>query len=136
MDKPFLLTCSLIALATLLLDQWVKQTYTISETILNKGVSFGLFSGPLLSFMLLGILIAVIVYLVRHHAPAIPTGLFIGAASSNLLDRVIFGGVKDIFAVPVLNVYNNLADWAIVIAVVWLFIWQSRVHHHYESDRL
>lgn len=136
MQKSSILLCSLCAVSTLLLDQYVKQLYPASESTLNPGVSFGFFSGPLLSIFLLGVLLVVTLYLVRHKAPAIPTGMLVGAASSNLLDRFLLGGVKDIFAVPILNVYNNLADWAIVIAVVWLFIWQSRTLNHYESDRL
>ncbi|MBP9699854.1 signal peptidase II [Candidatus Woesebacteria bacterium] len=136
MQKSFLLVCSLSALGTVVLDQYVKSLYSATQSILNPGVSFGFLSGPFLTFLLLAVLLAVSRYLLTHHAPAIPTGLLIGGASSNLLDRFFLGGVKDIFAVPVLNVYNNLADWAIVIAVVWLFIWQSRTPHHYDSDRL
>lgn len=136
MNKTALTLCSLIAVCTLLADQLVKLTFSLEKTILNPGISFGFFSGPLLTLLLLGILIAVVVFLTRHRAPAIPTGLLVGAASSNLLDRLVFGGVRDIFALPVINVYNNLADWAIVIAVVWLFIWQSRTLPPYESHRL
>jgi lipoprotein signal peptidase len=47
-------------------------------------------------------------------------GLFLGGAVSNIIDRVFFAGVRDWMTLPVLMVKNNMADWAIFLAVVWL----------------
>ena len=136
MHKKYLGVCSLIAVGIVLLDQYVKQLYSNSDALINTGVSFGFFSGPLLSILLLGVLAILLYFLVSTKAPVIPAGMLLGGASSNILDRFLLGGVKDIFAVPILNVYNNLADWAIAIAVLWIVLWQFRQSRHYESNRL
>lgn len=54
-------------------------------------------------------------------------GLFQGGAVSNVLDRLVYGGVRDWLAVPILGLRNNFADWAIVIALVWYGIME--LHH-------
>lgn len=46
---------------------------------------------------------------------------------SNLLDRLVYGGVRDWLTVPVLGLKNNLADWAIVGAIVWYGIMLKRL---------
>lgn len=48
-------------------------------------------------------------------------GLILGAGLSNLLDRLWWGGVRDIWTVsvlPGLKLQNNLADWLLLVGVV------------------
>jgi lipoprotein signal peptidase len=48
-----------------------------------------------------------------------------------MLDRLINGGVRDWLVVPVLGLRNNLADWAIIIAIAWYGI----IELHHERTR-
>ncbi len=96
----------------------------------NQGISFGVFSN--LSYAILSSLIictALIGYFfwrkaVAHAWQSHPylVLLFAAGAVSNMVDRVVYGGVRDWLPVPGLGVYNNLADWYICIAVVVLII--------------
>lgn len=54
---------------------------------------------------------------VWRNMQGIFTGLFIGGAVSNIIDRIYFGGVRDWFPIPFVGLRNNLADWAIFLAV-------------------
>ena len=53
-------------------------------------------------------------------------GLFLGGAMSNIMDRLVIGGVRDWLPVPVLGLRNNLADWAIVGALIIFLIGEVR----------
>ncbi len=49
---------------------------------------------------------------------SIAGGLFFGGALSNILDRIVFGGVRDWLSIPFTSLNNNVADWAIFIGLV------------------
>lgn len=104
-----------------LLDQGTKYlspTYT-----LNPGISFGLFQSGILTALLGVILLGIAVKFGRQflQVSEVATGIFFGASLSNILDRILFGGVRDFLPVPLLSVQNNLADWAIILSLLWLF---------------
>jgi len=51
-----------------------------------------------------------------------------GGGLSNWLDRVIYGGVRDIWPIYATNLKNNLADYALTFGIIWLMIdwlWKS-----------
>jgi len=55
--------------------------------------------------------------------------LILAGGLSNLIDRIVWGGVRDWLPIPLTPLHNNLADWLIVIScigLVWLMIMQSR----------
>lgn len=55
-------------------------------------------------------------------SPSVPLSLFLGGALSNIADRLWLGGVRDWLVIPGTRLYNNLADYAIAVAVIWLIL--------------
>lgn len=138
----------LIALATLLADQVVKQWLVFDYDIAarqpvaltpfvdivlarNKGISYSLFSAETATgrFVLLAVTllatVALLVWLVRTRSRlvAVALGLLIGGALGNAYDRYAFGAVTD-FVQFHLGTYSwyifNGADVAISAGVVLL----------------
>ena len=93
----------------------------------NRGVAFGLLPGSqLLVTVLIGLaLLALAVYFTRHAAQPLlwlPTGMLLGGALGNVLDRVREGSVTDFIKLPLGWPPFNLADTSIVLGVVLLFL--------------
>jgi signal peptidase II len=127
-DKTDILyRCLLLGSAVLFIDQATKYIANKFHLItLNPGISFGLLETehPALSFLLLlgmGVLVAALIQQHWHKHP-ISTGLFVGGAISNIVDRVAKGGVRDWLPIFFLPLKNNLADWAIFLAAVLVII--------------
>ena len=96
--------------------------------VVNHGVSFGLFSTQMNTWVAVFFPLIFLIFawsLLKKYP--IVLGLLQGGAISNLLDRLLYGGVCDWLPVPILGLRNNLADWAIVIALVWYGIME--LHH-------
>jgi signal peptidase II len=96
----------------------------------NHGVAFGLGAGSQLAVtILVGLaLAALIVYFATHASRPLvwlPTGLLLGGALGNLLDRVRDGSVVDFVQLPLGWPPFNLADAAIVFGVALLFVIES-----------
>jgi len=93
----------------------------------NTGAALGLFSGNNWLFIIVSLVIVVAVGLlvIRNRALGalgiVALGAIAGGGSSNLLDRVRFGGVTDFIEVHKWPTDFNLADAAVRIGVV-LFI--------------
>lgn len=93
----------------------------------NDGVAFGLLSGggtALVVALTLAALIAVLIWFAREPARPlawVPTGLLVGGALGNLIDRVRQGSVTDFLKVPHWPAFN-LADAAITVGVVALVL--------------
>ena len=127
--------------AVLIGDQVTKSFAQHSgKIVLNSGISLGLLgslSAPLL-LMLLSVGLGWWVWQSRVALLAHPVawGAFLGGAVSNLGDRVLFGGVRDWFLLPLpgLPLRNNLADWAIVLAALWLVRCTIYNSHHHEPS--
>jgi signal peptidase II len=93
----------------------------------NHGVAFGFLPGSHLGVtILIGVaLLALLVYFVRHASrPLIwlPTGMLIGGAIGNVLDRLREGAVTDFIKLPLGWPPFNLADTAITLGVLLLFL--------------
>jgi lipoprotein signal peptidase len=120
-----------IAASVIFVDQ-LSKAYS-SGGVVNTGISFGLFSSRGLSslaFVLIPLVLLVFLWKALKHHP-IPLGLLMGGAISNVLDRVLNGGVRDWLIVPILGLRNNLADWAILVAIAWYGI----IELHHERTR-
>lgn len=90
----------------------------------NRGIAFGLFSdgGFLLVLFAVAALIALLIFFARHRdRPLVwlPTGLLIGGATGNLIDRTREGAVTDWFDLPWWPAFN-VADVAITFGVLTL----------------
>jgi lipoprotein signal peptidase len=55
--------------------------------------------------------------------------IILAAGSSNLLDRWLFSGVRDIFYLPILNLTNNLADWLIFLTIIFGILTKLKQEH-------
>jgi signal peptidase II len=90
----------------------------------NSGVAFGLFSsgGAVVAVVAAAALAALLVFFATHLTRPLvwlPTGLLIGGAAGNLVDRAREGAVTDYIDVPLWPVFN-LADAAITVGVLAL----------------
>jgi signal peptidase II len=97
----------------------------------NHGVAFGFLPG---SHLIVTILIAVallflVVYFARHSTLPwiwLPTGMLIGGALGNVLDRARSGSVTDFVKLPLGWPPFNLADAAITLGVLLLVVLVDR----------
>jgi signal peptidase II len=132
---------ALTALVVVILDQWTKwwafSATTPGETIdvlpgvsigqtRNEGIAFGFFSGrPWIVFGLMAAaLLVLLVFYTRHRGRPIlwlATGLLLGGAIGNALDRIRLGYVRDFIELPHFPSFN-LADVAITAGVVILVL--------------
>jgi signal peptidase II len=93
----------------------------------NQGVAFGFFPGKHVGVtILIGLaLVVLLVYFARHLTlPLIwlPTGMLLGGAIGNILDRVRHGEVTDFVKLPLGWPPFNLADASITVGIVLLFL--------------
>jgi signal peptidase II len=92
----------------------------------NQGVAFGFLPGNHLAVSLLvgAALLVLVVYFARHlDKPLIwlPTGMLLGGAFGNILDRLRAGSVTDFVKLPLGWPPFNLADACITLGVLLLF---------------
>ena len=90
----------------------------------NEGVAFGIAAGGrTLVIVLISIaLLALVLYFSRHLAKPLiwlPTGLLIGGAVGNVIDRIRDGAVTDFLKIPWWPAFN-VADIAITLGVIAL----------------
>jgi signal peptidase II len=90
----------------------------------NSGIAFGLFSdgGALLVVGTAIALLALVFFFVTHTGRPLvwlPTGLLLGGAIGNLIDRAVEGSVTDFVKLPHFPAFN-VADTAITIGVIAL----------------
>lgn len=126
-----------VALAAVVIgvDQLTKHTVVPADqqrlipglklvNVRNTGVAFGVFSGGgavvlAVTFVALALLVF---YFARHpnrRGLWVPTGLLVGGALGNLIDRLANGAVTDFIKLPHWPAFN-LADTAITIGVLTL----------------
>jgi signal peptidase II len=98
----------------------------------NQGVAFGFLSGRhLVVSALVGVaLLVLVVYFARHLSKPLiwlPTGMLLGGAFGNILDRLRAGSVTDFVKFPLGWPPFNLADASITLGVfLLLFVIESR----------
>lgn len=140
---------ALVAVATVVLDQAVKALVRAQiapgERISvipglhlvrasNSGVAFGLFPGGGIALIVVGLLAlaALLAFFVTHAGQRLawlPTGLLIGGAAGNLIDRLRDGAVTDFVQLPHWPAFN-VADMAITVGVVALvFVIEASSRH-------
>jgi signal peptidase II len=132
----------LLLVGVLALDQLTKHTIAsgIAEGdsrrflpgikfvhVRNKGVAFGFFSGGgtlVLAFTATALAALLLFFVLRPTRPWlwVPTGLLIGGAIGNLIDRIAHGAVTDFIKLPLWPAFN-VADMAItfgVLSLLWV----------------
>jgi signal peptidase II len=93
----------------------------------NRGVAFGFLPGSHLGVtILIGVaLAALLIYFARHanmHLIWLPTGMLLGGALGNIIDRVRHGSVTDFIKLPLGWPPFNLADTSITLGILILFL--------------
>ena len=132
----------LVTLAVVGVDQLTK--YTVRHSITpgdthkllpgvdlvntrNRGVAFGFLPGNHLAVtMLIGVaLLILIIYFARHSTQRLlwlPTGLLLGGALGNIIDRARSGSVTDFIKLPLGWPPFNLADASITAGILVLLV--------------
>ncbi len=100
----------------------------------NHGVAFGFLPGSHLGVTILicVALLALLAYFALHiEVPWIwlPTGMLLGGAFGNILDRVRHGSVTDFVKLPLSWPPFNLADASITLGILILFVIVDRARH-------
>jgi signal peptidase II len=103
----------------------------------NRGVAFGFLPGSHVGVtILIAVALAVLlVYFARHlDQPLIwlPTGMLIGGALGNVIDRIRGGSVTDFVKLPLGWPPFNLADMSITLGIVVLFLVIDHARHQAE----
>ena len=97
----------------------------------NTGVAFSMFSGggPLvviIALVALGALLAFFLSHIHRRLVWLPTGLLIGGAAGNLIDRIRIGAVTDFIKFPHFPAFN-VADICVTFGVLTLIYVLERV---------
>lgn len=123
----------LVYLSVLVLDQFSKllATQWLLGSV-NSGIAFAWFKqlpSDLMTILVGGVAVLV-VGLGRDLWSRYPifSALFWAGVSSNLLDRLLVGGVVDWWPWPLFKFTNNLADLVLVLGLVG-FCFQWLFHH-------
>jgi signal peptidase II len=133
------LRATLVALAVIAVDQvtkaLVRGSIAEGETVRvlsflhlvntrNTGIAFSRLAngGPLVVIVAVLALVAVLAFFHRHRRRRLvwlPTGLLLGGAAGNLIDRVRAGAVTDFVKLPHWPAFN-VADTCITVGVLLL----------------
>ncbi|HYB24102.1 MAG TPA: signal peptidase II [Solirubrobacteraceae bacterium] len=100
----------------------------------NRGVAFGLFPGNhLVVTVLVSLaLLVLLAYFTLHARRALiwlPTGMIVGGALGNVLDRLRHGSVTDFIKLPLGWPPFNLADTSITLGILILFLLIDRTRY-------
>lgn len=111
------------------------------DYVLNKGAAFGILQNQRLFFLLTTLIVCVVgIFLLtklpkKHWLLTVSSGLLLGGALGNMIDRVLIGQVRDFINVSLINTligYNfpvfNVADICVVVGVILLACYILFVH--------
>jgi signal peptidase II len=117
-----------VFVAIIFIDQLSKHWASLSgQTQINTGISFGLLAGPLLTLLLIAFFIMFCFWSFKYwRVYPVAWGLLLGGAASNIVDRLVLGGVRDFLPLLFWGLKNNLADWSIVLSLLYLAFSQQK----------
>lgn len=103
---------------------FISNVFGVTSTT-NTGALFGIFKGYnlILIFVSIAIIFLCFKWLKEKSFNYVPLSFIIGGAFGNLVDRLIFGYVRDFLDFKIWPVFN-FADTIITIAIV-LIIWKE-----------
>jgi signal peptidase II len=104
----------------------------------NSGVAFGTFAGggALVTALVAVALLALLAYFATHATKPLvwlPTGMLLGGALGNVIDRVRDGAVTDFVKLPAWPAFN-LADASITVGVLLLLLVVERSDREAASE--
>jgi signal peptidase II len=112
-----------LVLAVVLAADQLAKRLVIADVA--KGDSNGVFSGkPVVMVIVAAALVGLVVWFALHAGRPLvwlPTGLLLGGALGNIIDRVRDGAVTDFIKLPLWPAFN-LADVAITLGVLALLV--------------
>jgi signal peptidase II len=100
----------------------------------NRGVAFGILPGDHVGVTILISIavLALLAYFALHATQPLiwlPTGMLVGGALGNILDRLRHGSVTDFIKLPLGWPPFNLADTSITLGIVILFLIVDHARH-------
>jgi signal peptidase II len=100
----------------------------------NRGVAFGILPGDHVGVTILISIavLALLAYFALHATQPLiwlPTGMLVGGALGNILDRLRHGSVTDFIKLPLGWPPFNLADTSITLGIVLLFLIVDHARH-------
>lgn len=127
-------------IALIFLDQFTK--YLASQagiSHLNKGVSLGLISTNnqvVLATTIIFVMTALWLWQKKLwlRYPVVG-GLLFGGGISNLMDRILFKGVRDWLPVPGFDLSNNIADWSISLAIAAILLLEIKASRSTPTEK-
>jgi signal peptidase II len=98
----------------------------------NRGVAFGFLPGShtAVTVVIALALVVLLAYFARHTARPLvwlPTGMLLGGAAGNVIDRLRLGAVTDFIKLPLGWPPFNLADAAITFGILLLLVAVERL---------
>lgn len=113
------------------------------ESSLNTGVAFSMFEGKSYIFIITSLLAsAVFVWLIiskkffSSKFEKITIGIILGGTLGNVIDRIVFSGVRDFIYLKFLNfAIFNIADMAITIGAIVLCVYEIVVGFKKEKPK-
>lgn len=124
-----------IALSIIILDQISKFLlkdvhYGIINYVTNTGVAFSLFQNGGIYLILISViaLFFIVYFYLKYPKLVIPLAFILGGTIGNLIDRILFGYVRDFIDFKIWPIFN-VADSFNVIGILILvyFIWKDRI---------
>ncbi len=134
----------IISIIILFIDQLIKliiqnnniniiNKYISIIYVKNTGAAFSILSGNNILLIILSIIMFLLIYYIskNYHdiLSDISFGLIYGGLFGNLLDRIIYGYVRDYISVISFPIFN-IADMSIVIGVILLIIYEIKEEIH------
>jgi len=101
----------------IIVDALVKWWAVINgEVRVNQGISLGIPMGDLVVWLVVGVLL-IVIWMQRRQWNA-GVALLLAGGLGNLVDRLVYGAVVDMFYVTGIGLWFNLADVYIVVGLL------------------
>lgn len=110
-------------LGVLALDQASKFYLTNQGTlVLNHGGIFGIFPSKswIIILCFFWFWLASLWLSLKDSRQKLALAFILSAGLSNLIDRLVYQGVRDVIYYPWFGIYGNIADIVISISVIWV----------------
>lgn len=136
--RRFVLMLLLVVGSDQLVKYWVESNWALDKGIEiipgllnftrvhNVGAAFGMLPGKGTIFIISALIVVALGFYLAHNGKyrvlELPMGIITGGAVGNLIDRLHLGYVIDYFEVSFFPPVFNLADVAITVGTIYLFL--------------